>query len=310
VPLELEHVGAAALAERAPAEAPALRGAELVHLAEELYVRLFAVACAMLVAGGAIALCFATLDRGAPGPRTLAFVAVAAAAAAVGLARPRDAYLALRSRAALQLAPAALASLAVLIDGPESECWWFALPALWVVATVSSTPLAMAGAMATAAAFVAGTALAGQPLTTPGDLGALPATFALPAYTLVARVLVDGFAGLVLGRRRLELERRPVPLRVGVFRVPREAAMPAIAAPVRRRPRPTSKLTARQLEVALLLRDGLRQTEIAECLGISSRQVERLIAGARERAQAATTAQLVAMLATGALGPRAAVSAA
>jgi DNA-binding CsgD family transcriptional regulator len=65
-----------------------------------------------------------------------------------------------------------------------------------------------------------------------------------------------------------------------------------------------SRLTTRQLEVTLLLRDGLRQTEIAACLGISVRQVERLLASARERVDAATTTQLVAMLATGALGPR------
>jgi DNA-binding CsgD family transcriptional regulator len=53
--------------------------------------------------------------------------------------------------------------------------------------------------------------------------------------------------------------------------------------------------------VLLLLRDGLRQTEIAACLGISTRQVERLLAAARQRVGAATTSQLAAMLASGAL---------
>ena len=213
----------------------------------------------------------------------------------------------MRSHTALQLAPAALGALAVLVDGPESECWWFALPLLWVVATLSSTPLAFAAAVATAAAFVTGTLLGGQALATAGDLGALPATFALLAYTLLGRVLVDGFAGLVLGRHRLAgSSAPPPPVRVPAFACAPAAASPppatsSTSGPARRRPRPASRLTARQLEVTLLLRDGLRQTEIAACLGISVRQVERLLLAARERVDAATTTQLVAMLAAGTL---------
>jgi DNA-binding CsgD family transcriptional regulator len=305
LPLELVAVGAGAPVQPAPALPPALRGAELVHLAEELYVRMFAVACAMTLAGGGLALAFAALDRGAPAPATIAFTAAATAFAAIGVARPREVYGRLRSRAALQLAPAALGALAVLADGPESECWWFALPLLCVVATLSSTPLALAAAVGTATAFVAGTLLGGQPLAAPGDLGALPATFALPAYTLLARVIVDGFVGLVLGRHRLASELRysrsePIRVRGLAHEAPSASASPT----PRRRPQPVSRLTARQLEVALLLRDGLRQTEVAACLGISVRQVERLLLAARERVGAATTTQLVAMLATGALSRR------
>jgi DNA-binding CsgD family transcriptional regulator len=59
-----------------------------------------------------------------------------------------------------------------------------------------------------------------------------------------------------------------------------------------------SRLTARQLEVALLLRGGLRYAEIAERLGITPRQVARQ---ARERASAGTSSHLVAMLAQGRL---------
>ena len=71
------------------------------------------------------------------------------------------------------------------------------------------------------------------------------------------------------------------------------------------RPEPISRLTARQLEVALLVRDGLRQSEIALCLGISPRQVERHLHDARARVGAATTSQLVVMLVTGGLAPAA-----
>jgi DNA-binding CsgD family transcriptional regulator len=64
-------------------------------------------------------------------------------------------------------------------------------------------------------------------------------------------------------------------------------------------------LTARQLEVVVLLRDGLRQDEIARCLSISPRQVERLVADARARVKATTTAALVAMLVQDGLVPQA-----
>lgn len=306
MPLELQPSALPARTGREPSVLPGCRGAELVHLAEELHLRIFAVTCALVLAGCALTLCFATLDRGAPGSLTVVLTSAALVFAVAGVAQPRAVYRRLRSRAAFQLAPAALGTLAVLLDGPESECWWFALPLLWVVATLSSTPLTFGAAVATAAAFVAGTALGGQALITPGDLGIWPATIAIPTNTLVGRVLVDGLARLVLGhhhRVALEIPRpTPRPLRVPNLASSETSASPATTC---RRPpgsRPPSRLTARQLEVALLLRDGLQQTEVAACLGISTRQVERLLAGARARVGAATTTQLVALLAGGALG--------
>ncbi|MCA1568877.1 MAG: hypothetical protein LC798_00875 [Chloroflexi bacterium] len=310
MPFELQPGPPPAPSRREPVVLPASRGAELVHLAEELHLRIFAVACALVVVGCGLTLCFATLDRGTPQLVTIMFTLAAAAFAVAGLVDPRAVYLRLRSRIALQLAPAALGALAVLLDGPESQCWWFALPLLWIVATLSSTPLACGAAAATATAFVGGTILGGQALITSGDLGIWPATVALPAYTLVGRVLIDGLAGLVLGRHHLALEipqQTPPPLRVPNLAACTTAAGPTTAArtaPAPLRSRPPARLTARQLEVTLLLRDGLQQTEVAACLGISTRQVERLLADARERVRAATTTQLVALLTSGALAAR------
>ncbi len=45
----------------------------------------------------------------------------------------------------------------------------------------------------------------------------------------------------------------------------------------------TDRLTARQIQVAALLADGLRHREIAACLSISERQVQRHIAEAVTR---------------------------
>jgi DNA-binding CsgD family transcriptional regulator len=277
-----------------------------VHLAEEFYVRIIRVGFAIVLVGCGLTLWFATLEHGSPGPTTALFVAGAALFAVAGLARPARVYLLLRSRRSLQVAPAALGAIAVLLDGPDSECWWIALPLLWIVATVSSTWLAVGAAAVTGLALLAGTILAGQALLGPQDTGVLPTAVGLPAYTLIGRVLVDGFAGLVLGGRRLivaEQQQMPCLLKVPNLAASTAASTTHQAPPsaAQRTPRPASRLTARQLQVTLLLRDGLRQTEIAACLGISLRQVERLLGAARERVGATTTSELVAMLASGAL---------
>jgi DNA-binding CsgD family transcriptional regulator len=68
-------------------------------------------------------------------------------------------------------------------------------------------------------------------------------------------------------------------------------------------------LTPRQLEVAMLLRSGLRQTEIAQLLGISQRQVARLAGQARERSCARNSSHLMAMLAQRAPSPALSVAA-
>lgn len=54
-------------------------------------------------------------------------------------------------------------------------------------------------------------------------------------------------------------------------------------------------LTARQLEVLELLASGLRYSDVAERLSISTRQVQRHAAQAVERAGAVNLCQLVAV---------------
>jgi DNA-binding CsgD family transcriptional regulator len=54
------------------------------------------------------------------------------------------------------------------------------------------------------------------------------------------------------------------------------------------------RLTARQLQVVALLADGLRYADIAACLSISVRQVERHVANAIARAGVRTANELVA----------------
>jgi DNA-binding CsgD family transcriptional regulator len=221
-------------------------------------------------------------------------------------------YCWLRRSSVRQATPIVLAVVAVGLNGPDSPSWWVALPLLWVVALVGSTPLTLAGACLAATAFVAGTLLRGHSLVHDGDADTLAAAVGLPVNAMVGRFAAERFARFVLRLHQLEhvvVDPSPA-IRVPNFapstRVRRQLPTP------RRAVRPECprgrryaglRLTARQLEVVLLASDGLRHGEIAVCLGISVRQVERLLGDARTRAHAQTTSQLVAMLVALRLAP-------
>lgn len=288
-------------------------GADLVHLVEELHVRLFALTLVLLGASGAVSLLLAQTDpHEHVGVLAVLFAALAILAAALGLARRRPLYRWLRHDHAHQLTPALVAAAIVLADGPYSPSWWTALALLFIVAAVSGARVTLAGATLTALAYAAGTVLRGASLLPGGDAEYLTVIGGLIVNPLIARAVAETFARFVLRLHRLQQDiasDTPAPLRVTARTVPSEANGPraeqAAARPRLRLalPRGASALTARQLEVVLLARDGLRQAEIAACLGISARQVERHLEQARRRVKAATTAQLVAMLVDGRLAP-------
>ena len=289
------------------------RGADLVHLVEELHVRLFALTLVLLGASGAVSLLLAQTDpHEHVGVLAVVFAALAILAAALGLARRRPLYRWLRHDLARQLTPALIAAAIVLADGPYSPSWWTALALLFIVAAVSGARVTLAGASLTALAYAAGTVLRGASLLPGGDAEYLTVIGGLIVNPLIARAVAETFARFVLRLHRLQQDMaayRPAPIRVTVTTAPSTASEPPAEQPAARPrlrlglPRGMSALTARQLQVVLLARDGLRQAEIAACLGISARQVERHLEQARRRAKAATTAQLVAMLVDGRLAP-------
>ena len=283
------------------------RGADLVYLTEELYLRLFILTLLLTVIGCALSVWFAVIGSHTSLLLTSVIAAVALAFAVLALARPRPCYLWLRHSRLRQLSPAAFAIVAVLCNDPDSPSWWVALPLLWVIAAVSSTTLSVAAATVAAGAYLAGTALGGESLVHNGDAEILGAAIALPGNILIGRLVAEVFARFVL--RLHQLERRaeaPAPPRpVRVVAGPGIADSPAMPrpAPADTQKRRRSHLTSRELEVILLVRDGLLQTEIALALGVSTRQVERLLASARSRTGTATTSQLVAKLVTEQLSP-------
>jgi DNA-binding CsgD family transcriptional regulator len=286
------------------------RAADLVVLAEELYLRLFILALVFVLICALVSIWFAAGST-APLAVTLPFSIAATAFAVSGLRRPQRVYAWLRYSRWRQLAPAVLGAIAMVPTGPDSPLWWPALGLVILVTTISSMWLALLGAVLSAAGYVAGTVIGGAAIIRGGQAGILAGAVGFVAYTLVGSFVCDAFARFVLGVARRErhdagrAEPRRVPS-VVLHDPPVEPAQPtppveqsapaARSAPVVPAGEARSPLTPRQLEVALLICDGLNQSEAAVGLGISRRQVERLLGEARARAGAATTSHLVAML--------------
>lgn len=285
------------------------RGADLVYLTEELYLRLFVLTLLLTVIGCAVSIWFAVISSRTSLPLTCAIAAIALTGTAIGLARPRASYRWFRHSRLRQLSPVAFAIVAVLCNGPDSPSWWVALALGWVIAAVSSTNLSVTAAAVTAGAYLAGTALGGEPIVHNGDAETLGAAVALPGNILVGRLVAEVFAGFVLRLHQLERQAQtPAPpryVRPTADLIPTDRATAPQSAPARtQKPRRSpSRLTSRELEALLLVRDRLLQSEIALALGISTRQVERLLASARSRTGTATTSQLVAKLVTDQLTP-------
>ena len=289
------------------------RGADLVHLAEDLGLRLFKLTLALVCIASVVMIPLGYSDsREHVGVLSYLFVAGALLAAAAALRNPRPLYRWLRYNRARALAPAALGAVLVLADAPYSPSWWIAMGLMFVVAAVSSASVTVAGSVLVAAAFVGGTLMRGSPLVPASDTGYLAEAVALVINPLVARAVAETFTRFILRLHQLERDLADAPqkpLRVDAVRDEPLRSVTASHAKRRGRHRrsPTTRLTARQLEAALLLRDGLRHGEIALCLDISPRQVERLVEQARGRVGAATTSELVAMLVDGRVAPPTAV---
>ncbi len=144
-------------------------GADLVYLAEELYLRLFILTLLLTGVGCVASIWFAVIGSHTSVALTATIALMAFAPTIYALARPRQCYRWLRYSRVRQMSPAVFAMLAVLCNGPDSPSWWVALPLLWVIAAVSSTGLSLATAIATAIAYLAGTTIAGTPLVHNGD---------------------------------------------------------------------------------------------------------------------------------------------
>ena len=278
------------------------RGADLVHLVEDLYGRLFLLTLILLLlcSGWSVWANLADPERGQL-VVTTTFAVIGVAGAAASIARRDKVYPWLRYSRVRQIMPALVAVGMLLADGPHSAAWWIAFASLFVVASVSSTSLTLVASVLAGAAYIGGTLIYGAPLVYGGDTTNIVGAAMLVVDALVARAVAEAFGSFVLRLHRIEVElAQPISAPVHVRNLATPVAddrRPTGTSSQHRSPRRRrSLLTARQLEALLLVRDGLHQDEIAACLSISTRQVKRLLEQARLRAGSSTTSELVAML--------------
>lgn len=321
-------------------------GAELVALSERFYGGVFLGAVGFVGLAALAALALLPVRRFAPGaPVAVAFLATGLLVAVALLAgwRAQQLYCALRRWPQLQLALVIVA--AALVASPEmsSALWWPSCAILMMLAVVVSLPRTLAYCLAVLATNLAGHLVAAD-LGDTSAVKVIGLWIGYPLWLLAITIFTDRLASGVLrvnaagtdtaaGReppRRVptagpEPDRPPAPQAAEVVVVSaagdEEPAARAVPAAVTTRrltgdEEPaaagapsavtTRRLTARQLQVVALLADGLRHREVAACLSISERQVQRHIADAVARLGLRSAYELAAVAVSEGIVPDAA----
>ncbi len=286
-----------------PVPSPLARsGAELVELAERFYLGIVA-SCLIFVglsATAALAL-LPSRDTTATWSTPTVWLATGLIAAApIAAWKTPAVYRALRRSRPLRVTLVAI-SAAMLAYPLRSELWWPACALLMLLATLTPYRELAGYCLAVLATNLLAHAIAGdyheiRAVTILGlwvGFGFWPAAFALIPDRLAAFVLTLNARAHTSTPR--PLRPRPVPA-TAVFD-------PPAAHTPQRQPEPPGRdartaalpMTARQLEVAALLIDGLRYDEVAACLSITERQVRRHVEHAIARTGVENANELVAV---------------
>jgi len=294
------------------AEALLRTGADIVALSEHFYRQAFTAVIVLLAGSVPLALMLMPVRDGRRQPLlTTALIAVVLVAVLVLWRWRSRAYRILRRQPTVDLLLAASVGLLVVLDGPfASPLWYTAAAFLALVGVAAGARLAVTCAGLVACVYVVGAHLREEPLIRDGNVRALTEVLGLPIWAAASSALVASCAGFVLRLHRAE---RAAPT---VAEADRRGAASTGAVALLPAPRRTTvrldgtttdavglALTPRQLQVVALLHDGLKQADIARALGITQRQVERLVRHARERARASTTTELLALAVAAGLVP-------
>jgi DNA-binding CsgD family transcriptional regulator len=302
-------------------------GAELVALSERFYGGVFVGAIGFVGLAALAALVLLPVREFPSGALVVvAYLATGLLVAAALLAgfRAQPLYCALRRWPQLQLGLVIVAAALVASPQMSSELWWPSCAILMALALVTSLRRTLAYCL-----VVLGTNLAGHLVA--ADLGDTHAVTIIglwigyPLWLLAITILSDRLVSHVL-RVNVAPARaagREPPQRVPVSDpeparppAPRAAEVVVASAGNDEAPRAapsavtTRRLTARQLQVVALLADGLRQREVAACLSISERQVQRHIADAVARLGLRSAYELAALAVSEGIVPDAAALAA
>lgn len=278
-------------------------GAELVELSERFFRGVFigAVISVSLASIAALALLPTrnSVDSAGP-PVTVALTALLIASAPLAIWKAAPLYRTLRRRPRLELIVLALAA-ALLAYPLRSELWWPACGLLMLLAMLAPLGRALAYCLAAllvnvAAHIVAGDLIDAPPVTVIGLWIGL--VFWTATFGLITNRLATAILRMNIPAPKVHEPSEPVRVSAwspspqadaaGVDEVPALDDEGPVAAA-------TSRLTARQLQVVALLADGLRYRDIAACLSISVRQVQRHVSNAIRRIGVEGAGELVAV---------------
>ena len=274
------------------------RPAELVDISERLYRQVFAVGLWAAAGLCAFAAASSLLQPTAGSQlRGVIVCGVYTAACALAATRPAGLYAALRSQPWLLLIAGLLLGAGAWFVGKHN--FQLFVP---IVAVLAVPGIATPRRVLLAAAVIAGIGLALPQLTSGhGNLGGPIAVIVPP---LLFWLIVDRIAGFALRlHQRLESRGQTSP------HIPATGDEPNSAASPRTTPDDTERrvlsaphvitvdgvhLTSRQLQVILLVCEGLTHRKIGACLQIGIAQVGRHLKKSREHVGVATDAELVA----------------
>lgn len=295
-------------------------GAELVALSERFYGAVFVPAIAFVGIAALAALVLLPVRQFARGtPVTAAAVATGLIVAVTPLAvwRAQSIYRALRRHIGLQLAAVLVAAGLVMHPGMSSELWWPSCSILMALAIVAPVRRALAYCLLVLATSLVGHLVAADLSETPA-VAIIGLWIGYPLLVAAVAILTNRLAAHVLflnvAEARGPSPEPPLPVRAWTTE-PASAAhaddTPAAVTAAGGGPAPaaqdteqlTDSLTARQLQVVALLADGLRHREIAECLSISERQVQRHVADAVARLGLRNAYELAAVAVSDGLVP-------
>lgn len=278
-------------------------GAELVELSERFYRGVFVGALIFVSLASAAALALMPTRNSVPSagpPITIVIAVLLIAVAPLAIWRAAPLYRLLRRQPRLELLLLVLAA-ALLVYPLRSELWWPACGLLMLLAAIAPLRRALTYCLAALLANLVAHMIAGDLTETP-PVAIIGLWIGLVFWTATFGLMTDRLA-IALMRIAVSAPSTPSrPVRVAAWTPGGAAAGDASESPPLTaegdEPAATvgvGRLTARQIQVVVLLADGLRYRDIAACLSISEGQVQRHASNARARLCVASVGELVAL---------------
>lgn len=286
-----------ALAPRAGHELLPASARALVRVGERFYAGELRVTLALIVLAAGVAAVVGALGAlGSASWRSVALAVLVAVFALVAIPRSEELYTAMRARPLLGMVPAALIGTMLALDGGlDSPLYIPAQAAPVMAALTGSVALAVGASGVMGSLYLVGVAASGRTLSGEDQFLVAASVLGFVAWAglfgYFAHALTAFVMRLPLVATPGALARRPKRVRIGVQ---------AVVSKERPADEPSAdmafRLTARQIQVAVLVAEGMTSAEIARELGIAPATVDRHVTAAMRRAGTASRSHLAALV--------------